>query len=328
MRRREFIGLLGSAATAAACPLAARAQQRALPVIGLVHNGAREAVQDFLPAFHNGLKEAGFIEGRNVAIEYRFADNHNERLPALVADLVRRRVAVIVTPGSQLAALAAKAATTTIPIVFSGSYPVQLGLVASLNHPGGNVTGIGSMLGELAGKQLGLLHELAPDAGRFAMLLNLETPSAVNQMAEVRDAASTLGRTIEFVSAANAQDIVAGFAALAQKRIDALLVSADPLFGARRTELLLLAARAGIPALYGERRYAEAGGLMSYGPSLAEQFRQVGIYTGSILKGEKPADLPVQQPTKFELIVNLQAAMALGLTVPQSLLAIADEVIE
>jgi putative ABC transport system substrate-binding protein len=326
IRRRDFITLLGSGM--AAWPLAARAQQRALPVIGFMHNGAREGVRDFLPAFHNGLKEAGFTEGHNVAIEYRFADNHNERLPALAADLVRLRVAVIVTPGSVPAVLAAKAATTTIPIVFSGSYPVQLGLVASLNHPGGNVTGIGSMLGELAGKQLGLLHELAPDAGRLAMLINLESPNAASQMTEVRDAASTLGRTIDFVAASSAQEIVAGFASLTQKRIDALLVSPDPLFGERRTELVLLAARAGMPALYGERRYAEAGGLVSYGPSLADQFRQVGIYTGRVLKGEKPADLPVQQPTKFELIINLQAAMASGLAVPQSLLAIADEVIE
>jgi len=326
MRRREFITLLGGAA--AGWPLLARAQQPGLPVIGLMDSGTREGVQDFLPAFHNGLKEAGFIAGRNVEIEYRFADNHNERLPELAADLVRRRVAVIVTPGSVPAALSAKAATTTIPIVFSGSYPVQLGLVASLNHPGGNVTGIGSMLGELAHKQLGLLHEMAPDAIHLAMLLNLESPSAASRMTEVRDAASTLGRAIEFVSASSAQEIVTSFSGLAQKRIDALLVSADPLFGARRTEIVLLAARAGIPAIYGERRYAEAGGLVSYGPSLAEQFRQVGAYTGRVLKGEKPADLPVQQPTKFELIVNLQAAMALGLTVPQSLLAIADEVIE
>jgi putative tryptophan/tyrosine transport system substrate-binding protein len=326
MKRRDLITLLGGAT--AAWPLMARAQQTAVPVIGLLHNAAREAPSDFLSAFQKGLMETGFVEGRNVAIEYRFAGNRNERLPGLAAELVRHQVAVIAAPGSPLAALAAKAATTTIPIVFSGTNPVQLGLVASLNHPGGNVTGISAMSGELAGKQFGLLQELAPGATRFAMLLNPDNPSTASQMIDVRDAASTLGRTIEFVSASSAQEIVASFADLTQKRIDALLVQAEPLFAARRTQLVLLAAHAGMPAIYGERRYAEAGGLMSYGPSLAEQFRQVGIYTGRILKGEKPSDLPVQQPTKFELIVNLQAAMALGLTVPASLLAIADEVIE
>jgi putative ABC transport system substrate-binding protein len=326
MHRRDFITLLGSAA--AAWPVAARAQQTTMPVIGFMHNGTREAIQDFLPAFQKGLMEAGFIEGRNIAIEYRFAENRNERLAELAADLVRRRVAVIATPGSPLGALAAKAATTTIPIVFSGTNPIQLGLVASLNHPGGNVTGISAMLGEIAGKKFGLLHELAPDATRFAMLLNPANPSSPGEVSDVRDAASTLGRTIEFVPVSSAQEIVAAFASLAQKRIDALLVQTDPMFAARRIELSLLAARHAIPAMYGERRYAEAGGLISYGPSLAEQYRQVGTYTGRVLKGERPADLPVQQPTKFELIINLQAALALGLAVPSTLLAVADEVIE
>jgi len=292
MRRREFVTLLGGAA---AWPLAARAQQAAMPVIGFLHNAAPEATQYYLPAFHNGLGEAGFVEGRNVAIEFRWARNENGRLPELAADLVRRRVAVIVTLGSVLAALAAKAATATIPIVFTGSTPVQLGLVASLSRPGGNVTGIATMMAELGAKQLGLLHELVPHAARFAMLFNPENPISPPMVEEIREAASTLGRTIEFVPASNAQGIVAGFASLVEKRIDALLVPPVALFGARRIQLALLAARHAIPAIYGERRYAEAGGLVSYGPDLADQFRQVGIYTGRILKGEKPADLPVQQ---------------------------------
>ena len=291
--RREFITLLGGAA---AWPLTARAHQRSMPVIGFLHNGAPEATtQYYLPAFHKGLSEVGFVEGRNVAIEYHWARNENGRLTELAADLVRRRVAVIATPGSPLAALAAKAATATIPIVFTGSNPVQLGLVASLNRPGGNVTGIASMSAELGGKQLGLLHELVPHAARFAVLFNPETPTSSPMVAEIREAASTLGRPIEFVPASNAQGIVASFARLVEKRIDALLVHANPFFGSRRIQLALFAARHAIPAIYAERRYAEAGGLVSYGPDFADQFRQVGIYTGRILKGEKPADLPVQQ---------------------------------
>jgi putative ABC transport system substrate-binding protein len=246
----------------------------------------------------------------------------------LAADLVRRRVAVIATPGSSLAAIAAKAATSTVPIVFGNSDPVELGLVASLNRPGGNVTGIASMLGDLVTKRLGLLHELVPRAARFAVLLNPENPNSTPSVAGIRKAASTLGRTIEFVPASDAQGIVAGFATLVERRIDALLVEPDPFFGTRRIQLALLAARHAIPAVYGERRYAEFGGLMSYGPDLADQFRQVGIYTGRILKGEKPADLPVQQPTKFELLINLQTAVALGFEIPPTLLALANEVIE
>ena len=312
----------------AAWPLAARAQQAAVPLIGFLHNGGPEASQYYLPAFHKGLSEAGFVEGRNVAIEYRWARNENGRLPELAADLVRRRVAVIATPGSSLAAVAAKAETATIPIVFAGSDPVQLGLVPSLARPGGNVTGFATMTDELGAKQLGLLHELVPRAERFAVFFNPESTSSPTMIARIREAASTLGRTIEFVPASNAQGIVAGFASLVEKRIDALLVHANPFFGSRRVQLALFAARHAIPAIYAERRYAEAGGLMSYGPDIADQFRQVGIYTGRILKGEKPADLPVQQPTKFELLINQQTAVAMGFDIPPSLLAIADGVIE
>jgi len=299
MRRRDFIAGIGGAA---AWPLPARAQQQALPVVGFLHNSSPEAIARLVEAFRAGLSQIGFIEGRNVVIEYRWGHNENDRLPQLAADLVRRRVTVIATPGNPLSAFAAKAATTTIPIVFSGSNPVELGLVASLNRPGGNVTGFGTMSGELAAKQIDLLHELVPRATRLAMLFNPDNPSSPYQVADVRAATSTLGLSIEFVPISSVNDLAANVAGLAQKRIEALFIQLDSVFGARNTQLALLAARHAIPAIYGNRLSVEAGGLMSYGPNLADVYRQTGIYTGRILKGEKPADLPVMQPTKFELI--------------------------
>jgi len=330
MKRREFIAGLGSTAAAGsiALPLAAHAQQRALPVVGFLHNSSPEAIAHYLEAFRTGLSQAGFVEGRNVAIEYRWARNENDRLPQLAADLVRRRVAVIATPGNPQSALAAKAATTTVPIVFSGSNPVSLGLVASLNRPGGNGTGIGSMVGELSTKQIGLLHELVPRATRYAMLFNPESPSSPDQVADVRTASSRLGLSVEFTPVSRVDDVVGSVAGLVPKRIEALFVQTDSVFGARRTQLALLAARYEIPAIYSDRLAVEAGGLMSYGPNATDQYRQVGIYTGRILKGEKPADLPVMQPTKFELVINLQTAAVIGLDIPPTLLAEADEVIE
>jgi putative ABC transport system substrate-binding protein len=327
MRRREFITLLGGAA---AWPLAARAQQPAIPVVGFLHTGSPEAFANPVAEFRKGLSETGHVEGQTVAIEYRWAQNDYKRLPELAADLVRRRVAVIATPVGMEAALAAKAATTTIPIVFGvGTDPVQTGLVASLNRPGGNLTGIANLTAELTGKRLGLLHELLPRAARFAVLVNpnnlVTTRSAVT---DAQPAAAAIGLQIEAVSAGTERDIDAAFATLVQTRTDALLVNADPLFVGRRVQVTKLAARHVLPTIYPVREFADAGGLMSYGPSNAERYRQIGIYTGRILKGEKPADLPVMQPTKLEFIINLPTARVLGLDLPPMLLARADEVIE
>jgi ABC-type uncharacterized transport system substrate-binding protein len=328
VRRREFITLLGGAA--AAWPLPARAQQPAVPVIGFLHSASAAAYAHLVAAFHKGLSEAGYSEGQNVAIEYRWSEGHNERLPALAAELVRRQVAVIVTPGSTAATLAAKAATPTIPIVFlSAVDPVKTGLVASLNRPGGNVTGVSDIGVELAAKRLGLLHELLPGAARFALLVNPDNPGITEAfVAEAQTAASAIGRQIEVVTASTNGDIDRAFATLVNKRADAFLVSTDALFVTRRVQLVTLAARHAVPAMYFRREFAEAGGLMSYGSNLADQFRQNGIYAGRILKGEKPAEMPVQLPTKFEFVVNLQTAKLLGLEVPLTLLARADEVIE
>jgi ABC-type uncharacterized transport system substrate-binding protein len=328
VRRREFITLLSGAA--AAWPLAARAQQPAMPVIGFLHSASAAAYAHLVAAFHKGLSEAGYSEGQNVAIEYRWSEGHNERLPALAAELVRRQVAVIVTPGSTAATLAAKAATPTIPIVFlSAVDPVKTGLVASLNRPGGNVTGVSDIGVELAAKRLGLLHELLPGAARFALLINPDNPGITEAfVTEAQTAASAIGRQIEVVTASTNGDIDRAFATLVNKRADAFLVSTDALFVTRRVQLVTLAARHAVPAMYFRREFAEAGGLMSYGSNLADQFRQNGIYAGRILKGEKPAEMPVQLPTRFEFVVNLQTAKVLGIDVPATLLARADEVIE
>ena len=323
LRRREFIAGLGGTAV---WPLAAGAQRPALPVIGVLSTASIGFLE--LAAFREGLKETGYVEGQNVAFEYRSAEIERGRLPELAADLVRRRVAVIVAVSSS-ATLAAKSLTTTIPIVFqTGRDPVQDGLVASLSRPGGNVTGFTGMSQELTGKQLGLLRELLPGATRFAVLIDRNGPNRPLITRNTQVAAMALGRQIEVLAAGNSSDIDTAFATLLQKRAEALLVNPNTLFGARRAQIVTLAARHAVPAIYPSRADAEAGGLMSYGSSFADLVRQVGIYVGRILKGEKPADLPVQQATKFEFVINLQTARALGIKVPPTLLALADEVIE
>jgi putative ABC transport system substrate-binding protein len=301
-----------------------------MPVIGYLYAGAPEPSANFTAAFRKGLSEAGFAEGRNVAIEYRFANNKNDRLAEMAADLVRRRVAVIATP-TLPASLAAIAATKSIPIVFvTAADPVQVGLVASLNRPSGNATGIGTMTAELAAKRLDLLHELVPSAGRFAELFDrsLPTPTVEFASSQVRAAASSLGREIEIFLAGSNREIDSAFESMVQKRTDALVVGAGALFNNRRVQIVTLATHHRLPAIYTDRPYAETGGLMTYGASNADMNRQVGNYVGRILKGESPAELPVLQPTKFELAINLKTARALGLTVPQTLLVAADELIE
>ena len=326
IRRREFIALLGGAA---AWPLAARAQQTAMPVVGFLNHGVPETSVQLVAAFRKGLSETGFVEGQNVAIDFRWARNEVDRVPELAADLVRRRVAVIATPISTPASLAAKAATTTIPIVFGvGGDPVHAGLVASLNRPGGNVTGVSILNWELGAKRLGLLHELMPAGAPIAVLINPTTPVLVEPyIREVQAAAAAVGRPIEILNAADNRDIDASFATL-QKRAAALLVPPDSLFLARRVHLVGLTLRHAVPVLFPWREAVEIGGLMSYGPSFPDGYRQVGLYTGRILKGEKPGDLPVLRPSKFELIINLQTAKTLGLDVAPTLLGSADEVIE
>ena len=328
MRRREFITVLGSAA--AGWPLVARGQQPAMPVVGFLHAGLPDAFVHLVAAFRKGLGQSGYVEGQNVTIEYRWARNENDRLPELAADLVRRRVAVIVTPASTAATLAAKAATTTIPIVFeTGADPVKIGLVASLNRPGGNATGVSDIGVELGAKRLGLLHELLPGATRFAALVNPNNPFITEPfIVEMQTAASAIGRQIEVVSASTKSDIDTAFGTLVKERADAFLISPEALFVTRRVQLLTLAARHALPAIYHRREFTDAGGLMSYGSSIAEQFRQTGLYAGRILKGEKPAEMPVQLPTKFEFIINLQTAKTFGIDIPPTLLARADEVIE
>jgi putative ABC transport system substrate-binding protein len=324
--RRDFITLLGGAA--AAWPVAARAQ-RTVPVIGYLYQGVPEGSgTTAAAAFRSGLSEAGYVEGRNVMIEYRWGQNDITRLPELAADLVRRRVAIIAVPAGLSAAQAAKEATTSIPIVFgTAGDPVQAGLVASLNRPGGNVTGFSDMLAELGGKQFGILRELLPEAMRFAVFVNPTSPNTEVFVKNVKAAAVT-GRQVEFLAATSNRDIDAGFARAVQIGADALLVQGHPLFGNRRFQFLMLAAHHRLPTMYYEREFAEDGGLVAYGSNLADMARQVGLYAGRVLKGEKPADLPVQLATKFDFVVNLHTARTLGLDVPPELLAIADEVIE
>src|SRR5262245_32263553 len=326
MKRREFITLLGGAA--AAWPLAARAQQSAMPVIGFLNVVSPEMFTGRLQGFHRGLKDAGYVEGENVAIVYRWAENRADRLPELAADLVRRQVAVIAATGGAASALAAKLATTTIPIVFGvAEDPVKLGLVASLARPGGNLTGINFFTGELGAKQLGLLRELVPSAARIAVLCNpANVQSAATAVAEVEAAARTMGLQIQIFNAGTDREINTALVAVARARSDALFISADPYFTIRRVQLANLAARYALPALFVARDFPEAGGLMSYGTNITDAYRQIGIYVGRILKGVKPADLPVAQPSKFELVTNLATAMMLGLDVPPTLLARADEI--
>ena len=327
MRRREFITLLGGAASA--WSLVARAQQPAMPVIGYLYTGAPDTGASYAAAVRKGLSESGFAEGQNVAIEYRWAHNDPARLPELAAELVRRRVVVIVAPGSSAGVLAAKAATATIPIVFrAAGDPVQLGFVASLNRPGGNVTGIATMTVETGTKRVGLLHELLPGATRFAALINPNDPNTEPLSKDLQAAAAAIGRQIELSPASNIREIDAMFAGLVQKRPDALLVVPQGLFINRRVQIVTLATRHALPAIYPTRDFAEIGGLMSYGSNPAEQFRQAGVYAGRILKGENPADMPVLQAAKFEFVINIHAAKLLGLEVPATLLARADEVIE
>jgi putative ABC transport system substrate-binding protein len=326
-RRREFITLLGGAA---AWPLTARAQQPAMPVVGFINGGVADTSAGRVAAFRKGLSEAGYAEGQNVMVEYHWLEGHYERLPAVVADLVQRRVAVIATPGSQPAALAAKAATPMIPIVFGvGEDPVKLGLVASLARPGGNTTGINFFNAEVTAKRLGLLHELVPKAAHVAVLINPANASiAETTLREVEEAARTTGLQIQIFNASTNREIEAAFAGLVRDRADVLFVAPDAFFVSRRVQFATLATHYAIPASYHSREFVEVGGLMSYGTDSLDTFRQVGVYTGQILKGAKPADLPVLQTSKFEFVINAQTARLLGIEVPPQLLASADEVIE
>jgi putative tryptophan/tyrosine transport system substrate-binding protein len=327
VRRRQFITLLGGAA--AAWPLAARTQQAAMPVIGFLHGGAANTFALQVGGFQIGLKDAGFVEGQNLVIEYRWGEEHPARLPAMAADLVRRRVAVIVAAGGTNSIRVAKAATTAIPIVFStGSDPVRLGLVTSLARPSGNATGVSFFSADLVAKGMGLLTQIAPRARIVALLFNPNIPDSSRQPADAREAARALGLELVVLNASSDADIDQAFATLLQRRAGALVIGADPFFGSRIDRLAELTQRHRIPATYFRREFPDAGGLMSYGTSITDAYRQVGIYSARILKGDKPADLPVMLSTKFEFVVNLKTAKALGLEVPAGVSAMADEVIE
>jgi putative ABC transport system substrate-binding protein len=327
MKRREFILGLGAVVT---WPMAARAQQPAMPIVGFVSGRSAEASVRQAAAFRKGLNEIGFVESQNVMVEYHWLEGQYNRLPSLMADLVRRRVAVVATPGSNPAALAAKAATATIPIVFGvGEDPVKLGLVATLARPGGNATGINFFAAELAAKRLGLLHELVPKAVRVAVLVNPANATTTEAtLRDIPEAARALGLQIQVVKASTSREIEAAFATLVRDRADALFVGPDGFFVSRGVQFATLATRYGIPAIYSNRDITVAGGLMSYGADILDMYRQAGVYTGRILKGAKPADLPVVQSSKFEFVINVQTARALGLEVPNSMQLLADEVIE
>jgi putative ABC transport system substrate-binding protein len=326
MRRREFITVLGGAAM---WPLAARAQQSAMPVIGFLSTRSSRDSGKNVAAFKNGLEEAGFAEGKNLSAEYRFAEGKLERLPEMADDLVRRSVAVLVAVGGSNSALAAKRATSAIPIVFViGGDPVGLGLASSLSRPDGNATGMTIISGDLAPKRLGLLRELVPNAASFAALVNPNTPEGQTQRSDIDGAARALGLKLRILEASDGKAIESAFATLAQDKPDALLVGSDPIFDVNRDKLVALVAAAGLPAIYQFRDFAAAGGLMSYDPDIVDAHRQVGVYTGKILKGAKPSDLPILQPTKFQLVINLKTAKALSIEIPPTLLARADEVIE
>ena len=326
LKRREFITLLGAAA---AWPLVARAQQPAMPVIGFLSSRSPGESADLVAAFRRGLAEGGYVEGQNMSLEFRWGEGRYERLTAYAVELVRRAVTVIVTAGGDPAAQAAKAATATIPIVFvSGSDPVKVGLVASLNRPGGNITGVHMLILSLGAKRLGLLHELMPAANPVGILVNPNFADALTQLRDVEDAAQSLGLKLVVQKAGTEFEFETAFADLARQKAGAILVIADPFFTSQRVEIAALAARYAMPAVFELREYAAAGGLMSYGPDLADGYRQGGVYAGKILKGQKPAELPVEQPAKLGLVINLKTAKALGLQIPDKLLALADEVIE
>jgi putative ABC transport system substrate-binding protein len=327
MRRREFIAFVGC--TAATWPLPARAEQSAAPVIGFLNSASPEPFANYVAGFRAGLIETGYVDGQNVAIEFHWAEGHYDRLPEMAADLVRRKVAVLVATGGGPSVMAAKAATATIPIVFTtGSDPIQLGFVTSLSRPGGNITGVNLFLSAMESKRLGLLRALLPGVQLIAVLLNPNRPDHAEQMRQVQEAAAAVGQQIHILLASNASAIDAAFATAVQLRAGAILISSDPFFNSQRDKIIALAARHAIPAIYELRDYARAGGLMTYGTNISDGYRQAGIYAGRILKGEKPGDLPVVQSTKFEFVINLKTAKALGIEVPPNLSAEADEIIE
>jgi ABC-type uncharacterized transport system substrate-binding protein len=327
MQRRKFITLLGC--TVATWPLAARAQQPAMPVIGFMSGRSPEDSKHLVAAFRQGLSEAGFVEGQNIVIEYRWGLGQYDRMPALAADLVERRVAVLVGVGGDISALAAKQATSTIPIVFgTGSDPIKAGMVESLARPGGNATGYSLLTNQMEPKRLNMLHDLVPGAAVIGVLLNPNFPPAARQLQDLEEAARTIDQRLFVSKASNDVELNAAFTSLIQQRVGALLVAADPYFDTRRDQIIAFANQNRLPAIYQFREYAVAGGLISYGPSITDLYRQAGIYAGRILKGARPADLPVVQPTKFDFVINLKTANAMGFTVPQGLVNAADEVIE